>query len=458
MRCYNKNGKQVTSLNVPPSTNTNLCRMVPDIPGQCDWQQGMLMLGMHGSEHADLYVDSSLSHMDNAAVLAKEGAGLFMHGGNPVYYTMKGSAYDVAKGIHSILHNSLDDLAGNHIVLKLANDENTMQPFMYVHRTPLASSMKVDEKTASNSKDPIEYIYWLSRTSLRQTGGNRGWLYNLESDMKSEQAEVNKLYPTSTPESGSGNKWACPLLRFAFWSRVVKDFSPLVPSPIRASSLFGQESGRNMLRGTRSHPTQMFSSLYDRLANVLTSNGFCYCVNPRDCQIDHTDTANANCTLLETIRSLYDQKYRRVRLLHRGVPCTQQLDWPFEPGWMRDSSPNAGINKAEDACNVLDRLPPFQYAYKPVGTIKKPADGKTSLDEGGSCHMGRAAGWDPKMVSAVTATSLCKKIHSNYTHVVARCTNVDKTYTDYEMRKEKSAAPTWYSWLSFACSLGIFWS
>lgn len=96
-RCYDRNNQQVTSLNVPPSTKSNLCRMAPDLPGQCDWQQGMLMLGMKGSEHADLYVDASLKYLDGAAVLAKEGAGLFMHGGNPVYYTMKGSSDDVAR-------------------------------------------------------------------------------------------------------------------------------------------------------------------------------------------------------------------------------------------------------------------------------------------------------------------------------------------------------------------------
>lgn len=236
--------------------------------------------------------------------------------------------------------------------------------------------------------------------------------------------------------------------------QVVQDFSPLVPSPVRAARLFGEDSGRDMLRGTRSHPTQLFASLYNRLANVLTSNGFCYCVDPLDCQVLHSDASNANCSLLETIRSLYDQKYRRIRLLLQrnsstaaAAACKQQLDWPFEPGWMRDGSPNAGRNRDTDACNVLDRLPPFMYAYKPAGKVRKPADGRTTLDEGGSCHMGRAAGVLPSMVTGnarVTAVNECRKIYSNYTHVVARCKDpVTKMFTDYEMRKELSAAPDW---------------
>lgn len=462
-RCYLKNGRQVDSLNVPPTTKSNLCRMAPELPGQCEWQQGMLMLGMQGSEHADLYVDANFKYREDAAAssMAMQGAGLFVRGGNPIYYTMKGSANDISQKLHSILRNSLDDIAGDHIVFRLAKDENTLQPYMYVHRTPLASNLQVDNATMSNSYDPIETLYILSKLSQRQTGGNRGWLYNLESEMRAEQAQVDKLYAAATESSSSSNnnnqqegQWACPLLRFAFWSKVVQDFSPLVPSPVRAARLFGTEERGSLLpRGMRSHPTQLFSSLYDRLANVLTSNGFCYCVDPTDCQVPHaTASNNNNCTLLETIRSLYDQRYRSITLLQKkNATCMQQLDWPFEAGMMRDSSIHAGRNDPNEACNVLNRLPPFQYAYKPVGTInKKPAaDGKkkTSLDEGGSCHMGRAAGWHPRMTSAtVTAVSECRKIYSNYTHVVARCKMVSagsNVFQDYEMRREMSAAPTW---------------
>ena len=145
--------------------------------------------------------------------------------------------------------------------------------------------------------------------------------------------------------------------------QVVRDFSPLVPSPVRTAMIFGETSGRNMLHGTRSHPTQLFSSLYPRLANVMTSNGFCYCLAGRDCQVLHSDTVNKDCGLLETIRSLFDQQYRPIRVLlpAQQKPCLQQLDWPFEAGMMRDTSIASGINDASQACNVLDRLPPFKY-------------------------------------------------------------------------------------------------
>lgn len=184
----------------------------------------------------------SLPHMRTGE---QEGAGLFMHGGNPVYYTMKGSPDDISKRVHSILRMSLDDLAGDHIVLKLSSDENTLQPFMYVHRTPLATTSLVvgnasSEAAASQqSRDPIESIYQFSKLSTRPTGGNKGWLYNLASEMRAEQKLVDRLYPLRNLQAedynNNNSKWACPLLRFAFWSKVVEDFSPLAPSPIRAA-------------------------------------------------------------------------------------------------------------------------------------------------------------------------------------------------------------------------------
>ena len=49
--------------------------------------------------------------------------------------------------------------------------------------------------------------------------------------------------------------------------------------------------------------------------------------------------------------------------------CTQQLDWPFVGGAMRDgsfsedrfTSQQVPTEARDKTCNVLDRLPPFQY-------------------------------------------------------------------------------------------------
>ena len=227
-RCYLKNGMEATTLNVPTTTKSNLCRQAPPAQlDECTWKQGMLMLGMKGTRHTNLYADATLKPAFSMPV---EGTGLFVRGGNPLYYTMKGTSEQVASKVHSILRGSLDDIAGNHIVLKVAVDESTLEPYMYVHRTPLASDYfweelksTVDTSTTASptSLDPLETAYSISKLSTRQTGGTRGWLSNLASDMRSEQPLVDRLYPpASASPSSSSSSWSCPLLRFAFWSKV----------------------------------------------------------------------------------------------------------------------------------------------------------------------------------------------------------------------------------------------
>ena len=48
-------------------------------------------------------------------------------------------------------------------------------------------------------------------------------------------------------------------------------------------------------------------------------------------------------------------------------PCTAQLDWPNLANPLRDGSP--GSPSAAGVCHVLDRLPPFQYAYSASGSF-----------------------------------------------------------------------------------------
>ena len=83
-----------------------------------------------------------------------------------------------------------------------------------------------------------------------------------------------------------------------------------------------------MLFGTRSHPTQRFASLYGKLADVDTSNGFCFCVDSEDCRVSGTV---GECTLLDTIRSMYDGKFRTAKLLTQNdqVCCCIMMHMVF---------------------------------------------------------------------------------------------------------------------------------
>lgn len=443
--CMRRDGEMVTHRrNVPRKFGSNLCKQVPVVPSRCTTSHGMLQ-NLKGRDVGTLYTDQVLRHSNE--LVSRTGAGLFVHGGNPIYYTAKGTSEDIAAQVHSVLRGNLDDLGGHHIVLKIFKETWSGDKYMKVDRTPLAA---IDVPSSSGADDPAVYIYQQtlaslgtslhpSSTTLDLKDIGSGWLYELQGRMKLEQGQyrVDKLYPvkstvsssSTSSSSSSGNRWSCPLRRLSFWSKVAREFSPLLPSPARSNKLFGESSGRNMLFGTRSHPTQMFSSLYDTLANIITSNGFCFCVNWLDCQIASSSPVNRDCTLLETVRSMYDGKFRTVNLLTVNDPvCTRQLDWPFAGGVMRDlmmspsrySSQQVPTDAATGACNVLDRLPPFQYRYMPVGKVVKPSDGRTSLSEGGSCHMGRPARL-PMTQGTVINTRICRKIYSNYTHIVARC-------------------------------------
>ena len=310
-----------------------------------------------GKPVESLYSDQ-LPRYSGSVGLQSDGLGLFVNGGNPLYYTVKGSPETIAAAAHAAIKQNAEDLGGQHVVFRTAQDPISRENYMHVHRVPL-TWIKTDSSVC-RSTNPAPCIIAQSKKSSA-THGEFGWRSNLEATMRAENEAdqlVNQLYPQKAFYTGT--KWSCPLRRLGFWTNLVGDFNPMVPSPPRAARLFGEKPW-SMTYGTRSHPTQLFRNL-KRLATVHTSNGFCLCKIPQHCSVLET-VQNSNCTLLQTIRSLYDQQYRRVELLlgpSSSLPCLQQLDWPFEGGTMRDGSVDTGRNLAQE-CNTVDRLPPFMY-------------------------------------------------------------------------------------------------
>ena len=100
-RCYDKNAQQVSFLNVPGAYDTNLCSKYPEDVRTCGSGKHGMLLGLQGSWQEDLYRDSPVLFMNE--VVAKAGAGLFLQGGNPLYYTAKGTSEDLAKQVHAVL-------------------------------------------------------------------------------------------------------------------------------------------------------------------------------------------------------------------------------------------------------------------------------------------------------------------------------------------------------------------
>ena len=95
--CVSRDGQVVTSRrNVPLRHGTNLCKQAPVVPSKCTHPHGMLM-NLQGAGVKSLYDGHVLRHRDE--IISKTGAGLFINGGNPIYYTSKGTTEDVAQEI-----------------------------------------------------------------------------------------------------------------------------------------------------------------------------------------------------------------------------------------------------------------------------------------------------------------------------------------------------------------------
>lgn len=131
--------------------------------------------------------------------------------------------------------------------------------------------------------------------------------------------------------------------------------------------------------GTRSHPTMTSVSIEASLPELFTSNGFCICAASMD---QCTRSQDADCGVRDTMNSLHDSKFRKVKhLLATGGVCHTQFDWPYWPGTMRDGTIAKGHGLGEDTnCDISDRLPPFKYRYVSNATISSRSS-QTSLDK-----------------------------------------------------------------------------
>jgi hypothetical protein len=160
---------------VPIRYGTNLCKQSPVLPSKCTHRQGMLM-NLEGRGVSGLYSESVLLHRDE--VVSSQGAGLFIHGGNPIYYTSKGNSDDVARQVQAVMRVHPDDLAGHHIVLRVNFDVWSGAHFMHVHKAPLQAPEF--QPSAFSSTDPASRVFAGSQKSIFNTWGNLdGWLYNL---------------------------------------------------------------------------------------------------------------------------------------------------------------------------------------------------------------------------------------------------------------------------------------
>jgi hypothetical protein len=197
-----------------------------------------------------------------------------------------------------------------------------------------------------------------------------GWL---DADMDAEADAMRTLYPAPACKA-----WDCPLRRRAFYMGKDDQFRPLVPDPLRTQ----------MLYRSRAHPTQQAFAMPRTLSQTTetrvlglytTSNGFCACDDPSVCaaRCQDDETALTGGWVASSVVTPTSQKQ-----------CTEQLDWPYAGGSLRDGPASAFGPRWTTLvpCGVWDRLPTFRYRYKNTERITRSS--KTTLDKGGVCHMG----------------------------------------------------------------------
>ena len=192
-----------------------------------------------------------------------------------------------------------------------------------------------------------------------------------------------RLAVTQTKAAGC-TTWACPLRRRAHWASMAWDQT--TPNKARSKALWGWAS----------HPTTQPSRLA-RQGAYGTWDGFTACLGV------------ACATRNITAASLWDATYRLSYTAQ--TTCTQQLDWPYTGGVMRDGS---WLQPNITACPALDRLPPFRWRYwnSAVTTV--------SSQPTPDCTMGRAA-------RGQLPTANCTVVAKNSTAVVVSCGGVNTT-------------------------------
>ena len=94
----------VSKKNVNQKATSNLCTKMPTtLPTECLWEQGQAMQTTPGKQVTSLYEDYDPVFATDR--LREQGQGLFVHGGNPLYYTSKNPDIQ-AELTHAILKQS----------------------------------------------------------------------------------------------------------------------------------------------------------------------------------------------------------------------------------------------------------------------------------------------------------------------------------------------------------------
>lgn len=277
---------------------------------------------------------------------------------------------------------NMNDIGGHRLELVIERLNETTDSFsvLRLENIPLV--------TDSDGK------FFTKRAGVRKISD---WVANLPAEMKAEDEEASRLYPSYSVEDLGAS---CPLQRWIFYSGEYTAFSPPIPSSQRASHLF-----HRVHQGMKTHPI-MEKSTNSFLGRYRTSNGFCACpkiedINQEQCLISTITDSGSPCSLDTTAESLLggvelpSYVFTPRDHMRADRKCAMQLDWPRIDATLRDGSKlesnwDKSSNPSDKKCHVLDRFRPFRYMYQSKNNLKP--FGKNTL-QAGVCKSGRVVSW-----------------------------------------------------------------
>ena len=387
---------------VDPSAPTNLCYVQLRNTDQiCTHAQGMLG-GERGQSVLNHPQMPFLYGTTNLSVPAGS-SGMFPR--SP--HTLLNGA-DADPGHYGFVSVPGDELGVTTIGMSIEPISGSL-PYLRVSRLPLQASQG-----------------YLSQ--MESADVSSGWVRSLGAVYAAEDA-----LHAAEQSSRTNSAWDCPMRRAAFYSRTVgQPFVPVVPSPGRSRRIFGR-----LTLNMSAHPTVAAQRDGAPLGEYSTSNGFCFCPanmssDQVSCRVSLSNTVH-NCSLKRTVDALsglWVQSFVFPPTTPGGgdATCRMQFDWPYVGGALRDgTSYDGAYDGASDPlnrrCHLLDRLRPFLYRYKPVGSLPV-VPGSSTLATGGVCHTGRAAQVNAENKAAISArvtTSRCVKQSEDDSNVYVKC-------------------------------------
>lgn len=411
--CRGADGELAVTRIVPRSAGTNLCSLAPRRNETCGHAQGLLG-GFAGAPAGTLY------YPQPELPGAGQGGGIFVAPRLPVFRP----ALDGARGASlrdSVLKVHPQDIAGHHMRFVVTDsDILRVDELLLVGAETGTLTARVAEAKA--------------RAGVRHPRGADAGSWLLWDERSEHLQDV-----AHEPEISAGAQhWSCPIRQRIFLAGSNARFRPRLPSGRRAALLFAAHHSDSTLRV---HSVQAPGAAAARVyANMRTANGFCVCQQTADGAADpwrqcrtSVQSVRDECSFLQTLASLHDAQWRTsaVQKLYGDTGgCVEQLDWPYTGGALRDGRNMTHTRGgAVSECNLLDRLPEFQFRYKhdalpaPQPAALSSARAQNTLELArGDCHLARVYAADAGEGLDFLAHA-CHAIPEsvNSTHMQLRC-------------------------------------